>query len=149
MANDSRVDIDAERVAALLSTRLAPAIEAAAMGVAAAVQNELAPYPRARARRPGKGYYIRGRGSFTSRGKLIRASEMLNRRWAIRSITLGARLVNTASYAGYVHGRNQSRTHAQTGWVRVDTAITTVLRSGEASRIVLAAIAEALKGRRP
>ena len=145
----NRVDIDSAAVAKMLATDLRPAIEAAAMGVAAAIQDVLAPYPPPRPRRPKGGYYVRGRGSFTSKGKLLKASEMLNRRWSLRTMPLGARLRNTASYAGWVHSRKQTKRHAQTGWVRVDAATNQIVSSGEARRITMRAIAAALKGRRP
>jgi hypothetical protein len=145
----NRVDIDSAAAAALLATDLRPAIEAAALGVAASIQDVLAPYPPPPPRRPNGGYYIRGRGSFTAKGRLVKASELMNRRWSVRSIGLGARLVNTASYAGWVHGRDQKKLHAKTGWVRTDTAITQVVSSGDARRIVMKAIAKALEGRRP
>jgi hypothetical protein len=92
---------------------------------------------------------VRGRGSFTSKGKLVKASELMNRRWLLRTVPLGARLSNTASYAGKVHGRRQKKGHAKTGWVRVDHAITQVVRSGDATKIVMRAIAAALRGKRP
>jgi hypothetical protein len=81
---------------------------------------------------------------------LIKASELMNRRWSLRTVPLGARLVNTASYAGWVHGkRKQTKRHAKTGWVRVDTAVQQVLKSGDGTKIVMRAIAAALKGKRP
>jgi hypothetical protein len=145
----NRIEIDSARAAALLSTQLRPAIEAAAMGVAAAIQDVLAPYPPAPPRKPRRGYYVRGKGAFTSKGKLIKSSEMMNRRWALRTVPLGARLRNTASYAGWVHSKKQTKRHAKTGWARVDTAVNQVVRSGDAHKIVMAAIAAALKGKRP
>ena len=146
----NRVTIDSAKVAALLATQLRPAIEAAATGVAAAIQDVLAPYPPAPPRRPRRGYYVRGRGSFTAKGKLIKASELMNRRWALRTVPLGARLSNTASYAGWVHGtRKQTKRHAKTGWVRADHAVAQVVRGGDAHKIVMAAIAAALRGKRP
>lgn len=140
------VEIDAAKALRLLATDLKPAIEAGARGIAAAVQNVLAPYPAARPRVAGRGYYVRGKGQFTSGGKLVKASETLNRKWSIRGVALGARLRNTASYAAFVHGRKkQNRYHAKHGWVREDTAVEKVQKSGEARDIMTAAIAAAFK----
>jgi hypothetical protein len=146
----NRIDIDSAKVAALLATQMRPAIEAAAMGVAAAIEDVLAPYPPAPPRKPRGGYYIRGRGSFSAKGRLVKSSELMNRRWSLRTVPLGARLSNTASYAGWVHGtRKQTKRHAKTGWVRADTAVQQVVKSGDATRIVMQAIAAALNGQRP
>lgn len=138
------IDIDADEALRLLSTKLQPAIEAGALGIAAAIQDRLAPYPRARPRIAGKGYYIRGRGSFSPRGKLQKASETLNRKWSIKRVAWGARLRNTASYAVYVHGaKKQNRYHGKHGWVREDEAITQ--SRGDATAIMSAAISAAFK----
>jgi hypothetical protein len=147
--SDFRIEIAGfSQAAATLASDLRPGIEAGALGIAAAIQDTLAPYPPAPPRIAGLSYYVRGQGSFTARGTLIRSSEMLNRRWGIKSIPLGARLRNTASYAGWVHGRQtQTRDHEITGWAREDTAISEVLSSGEAERIMGAAIATAIKAR--
>ena len=144
-----RITVDAKRAAALLSTKLRPAIEAAALGVAAAIQDEVAPYPPARPRRAKKGYYIRGKGSFSAKGKLLKSSELLNRRWDLRTVPMGARLRNTASYAGDVHGRSQTKLHASTGWVTVVDGISAVMGSGRAEAIVNDALRAALAGKKP
>jgi hypothetical protein len=149
MSNGNRVTVEAEGLARRMAVRLGPAIESAAMAIAAVIQDETAPYPRARPRRAGKGYYVRGRGSFSASGKLIRSSEMLNRRWDIRSISLGAELRNTASYSGDVHGRTQTRLHAQTGWIKAADAIERIKRRGEITQIVMQAIQRAMGGQRP
>jgi len=144
----ARVSIDTKRAAALLGTQLRPAIEAGALGIAAAIQDEVAPYPPAPPRRPKRGYYIRGKGSFSAKGKLLRSSELLNRRWDMRTIPMGARLRNLASYAGDVHGRSQTKRHAQTGWVTVVTGIETVVNGGQAAAIMMDAISRALAGKK-
>lgn len=140
------IDIDAAKALKLLAVELKPAIEAGTLGIAAAVQDRLAPYPAARPRVAGKGYYVRGKGAFTAGGKLVKSSETLNRKWSIKGVALGARLRNTASYAAYVHGKKrQNRYHGKHGWVREDTAIEQVVGSGEAKAIMGAAIAAAFK----
>lgn len=128
-----------------LGRNLAPAIEAGAMGIAAAIEDETAPYPPPVARRPGRGYYLRGRGGFTAKGIQISRSEMLNRRWLIRSMPMGARLRNTASYAGKVHGRNQAKIHGRHGWVKIADAIRIVIDRGVAHRLMMRAINKALQ----
>ena len=139
------ITIDDNGLAALLSQSLKPAIEAGALAVAAAIQDDLAPYPPAPPRRAKGGYYVRGRGQFSAAGKLLKSSEMLNRKWSIKAIPFGARLRNTASYAGWMHSRTkQTKAMAKIGWVREDEAINRVVRGGEARRLMLKAIATAL-----
>lgn len=138
------VDVELHNTLAILATDLQKPMEAAAMGIAAAIQDRLAPYPRARPRIAGKGYYIRGRGSFSPRGKLQKASETLNRKWSIKRVAWGARLRNTASYAVYVHGaKKQNHYHGKHGWVREDEAI--AQSRGDATAIMSAAISAAFK----
>lgn len=138
-----RIEIDSAAVAALLAVDLRRAIETAALGIAAEIQDTVAPYPPAPPRRAGQGYYVRGRGSFTARGELVKPSELLNRRWSIKAVPLGARLRNTASYAGKVHGRKQAKIHKKHGWVTVETGIERVRSSGEARRLMMRALAQA------
>lgn len=144
--SDFDILIDDGGLAAQLGRNLRPAIEAGAQGIAAEIQNVLAPYPPAPPRRAGRPYYVRGKGMFTATGVQISQSEMLNRRWSIRPVPLGARLQNTASYASYVHGvKDQMRLHGQRGWVREDRAVEQVERSGEMQRVMEIAIAAALE----
>lgn len=140
------IEVNATNAKRLLATDLARPIQIGTMGVAAAVQNVLAPYPRPRPRIAGKGYYIRGKGLFTAAGKLVKSSETLNRKWSIRKVEMGARLRNTASYAQDVHGkRKQRRYHGKQGWVREDTAIRDVQKSGQVEEIMNAAINAAFR----
>jgi hypothetical protein len=140
------IEIIAKEARRLLATNLQPPIEAGAQGIAAAVQNVLAPYPAAPPRIAGRGYYIRGKGQFTAGGRLVKASETLNRKWSIRKVPWGSRLRNTASYAVWVHGKTkQNRYHGKRGWVREDQAAEQVTASGEAKQIMAAAIAAAFK----
>jgi hypothetical protein len=146
ICEDTVITVNDEATLKLLATNLQPAIEAGAQGIAAAVQNVLAPYPKAAPRRAGKSYYVRGKGLFSANGTLLKSSEMLNRRWSIRKVQLGARLRNTASYAAEVHGRRKQRKlHARRGWMREDEAIKKVVSSGEAEAIMDKAIDAAFK----
>ena len=133
-----------ERVAKLFAANLGVPVQRGAMAIAAAIQHEVAPYPPPPPRRPGKSYYVRGRGMLSSKGKLLSSSEMLNRKWAIKGIAWGARLTNTASYAGWVHGKRQARIHKKTGWVTQRAGIDKVLKSGNAKALMLKAITEGL-----
>ena len=141
----SSVDVKvSQRVAKLFAGKLGEPIQRGAMAIAASIQDEVAPYPPAPPRRPGKSYYVRGRGGFTARGKQTSSSEMLNRKWDVKAISWGARLTNTASYSGKVHGRKQAQVHKRTGWVRIETGIDKVLKSGNAKALMLKAIEAAL-----
>jgi hypothetical protein len=133
-----------ERVAKLFAANLGEPVQRGAMAIAAAIQHEVAPYPPPPPRRPGKGYYVRGRGMLSSKGKLLSSSEMLGRKWSINAIAWGARLTNTASYAGWVHGKRQARIHKKTGWVTQRAGIDKVLKSGNAKALMLKAITEGL-----
>lgn len=136
------IEVDAKLTLAVLAINLQPAIEAGAQGIAAAVQNVLAPYPAPRPRVRGRSYYIRGKGLFSPSGELLQRSETLNRKWSIKQVAFGARLRNTASYAQDVHGKKgkQNRYHGKQGWVREDEAVDRVVKSGEANEIMTAAI---------
>lgn len=136
-----------EAVRRLLGTRLRPAIEAGAQGIAAEALGRTAPYPPEVPRRPGKSYYVRGKGYFTADGKLIAHSETLNRKWAIRPVTLGAALENRASYAGRVKGRKgqQMRRHERTGWTRTIEDVQGVFDDGTAEEIMRDAILAATR----
>jgi hypothetical protein len=139
------VDVNvSERVAKLFAANLGEPVQRGAMAIAAAIQHEVAPYPPPPPRRPGKSYYVRGRGMLSSTGKLLSSSEMLNRKWSIKAIAWGARLTNTASYAGWVHGKRQAKIHKKTGWVTQRAGIDKVLKSGNAKALMLKAITEGL-----
>lgn len=106
-------NIDA--LARQLAQDLAPAVQAGAMGIAAALQDVIAPYPSP----PSGSVYRRGSDP---------RSEQMNQRWRIRPIPSGAVLENTASYSRWVHGSpkenpGQTKVHKQTGWVNEDEAI--------------------------
>ena len=133
-----------EGVAKLFAANLGVPVQRGAMAIAAAIQHEVAPYPPPPPRRPGKGYYVRGRGMLSSKGKLLSSSEMLNRKWSITGIAWGARLTNTASYSGWVHGKRQAKIHKKTGWVTQRAGIDKVLKSGNAKALMLKAITEGL-----
>lgn len=151
--NISIDDADAMR---LLAVKLEGPIEAGAFGIAAAVQDVLAPYPRHTPRpqpfvspRQRRGFFAKlrsGEIQVPYRRGSSPSSETLNRKWDIRRVQLGARLRNLARYSGLVHGRKrQTKYHARTGWVREDIAVQKVMQSGEAKRIMADAIGAALK----
>jgi len=128
-----------------LSRDLKPAMKAAALAITAAIQDEIAPYPPAsEANSEGRYPYWYRRGSgmvrLTRAGRTTeeRNSETLGRKWSIaeRGETAAA-LVNTASYAPFVHsGEVQSWFHSARGWKTDDDAKAAVVESGVASAII-------------
>ena len=133
----------------ILSADLQPAFKAITMGIAAEVQNVLAPYPPAPA--AGNPWYERGFGTKYRRkdGRITgrRTSEMMERKWSIISRSaMKAVLMNKASYSGWVHDSDdQTSRHAATGWQTDQTAADIIERSGIAQRIAEEAIAKVLK----
>jgi len=92
-------------------------------------------YPSATAanspKQPGR-WYERGRGSMYARRdgtvRVVKASEMLNRRWAIAHTfapeAAEVRIGNDASYVRYVHDEEkQARFHTERGWRTAQAAI--------------------------
>lgn len=121
----------------LLSADLEPAISAGAMGIGAALQDVIAPYPPP----PATSTYRRGSDP---------RSEQLNQRWNIRPVPMGAVLENRASYSRWVHGSpkerpGQTKVHRQTGWVHEDTARQKVVGSGQANQIMERALVDRLE----
>jgi hypothetical protein len=149
-----------DRVKRLLNTNFQAALQPASLGIAQAIQNEIAPYPAATgANQPGPGaYYVRGRGGFyqsrrTGQSRLVQASETLGRRWKVRRAGNGnATLSNDASYAQFVHGQadgsRQARALRRIGWNNTKDGIERVMRGGIANRIMAQALASAFRGRR-
>lgn len=119
-----RLDITGiEQLARKLATDLGPAIQAGAMGIAAAIQDDLAPYPALPAR------------------STYRRTGQLGQGWRIRSIPLGAVLENRVGYSRWVHGApGQTKTHQRTGWRDEQAAIQRVVGSGQAARLMEQAI---------
>jgi len=77
-------------------------------------------YPRAKIRRPGKPYWMRGIGLVrdTKKGlKIYEPSQVLNARWAITKLGRSYMLYNTATYSGLVHfSKVQARVHKIHKW---------------------------------
>lgn len=110
-----------------LATDLTPAIEAGAMGIAATIQDTLAPYPPPP---PGSTY---------------RRTGQLGQGWRIRGIPLGAVLENRVNYSRWVHGApGQTKGHAASGWENEESAIKQVVDGGEAQSIMEQAIRDRL-----
>lgn len=105
-----------------LAADLRPAIETGAMGIAAALQDIIAPYPPA----PPRSRY--------------RRTGQLGQGWRIRGIPLGAVLENRTGYAGPVQGPDQRATFRRIGWRNTDQAIQQVVGTGRARRIMEDAI---------
>lgn len=115
-----------EQLAKHLAADLEPAIQAGAMGIAAALQDIIAPYPPP----PASSTYQRT--GQTGQG------------WRIRAIPLGAVLENRVSHSIWVHGSpGQTKVHKKTGWVDEDMAIKQV--GGQAAQIMRDALAERLE----
>lgn len=113
-----------EALARQLAVDLEPAIQAGAMGIAAALQDVIAPYPPP----PPRSSYQR--------------TGQLGQGWRIRGVPMGAVLENRTLYAIDVHGSpGQTRTHRRTGWVSEDDAIKRV----DAAPIMERALAERLE----
>lgn len=95
----------------------------------AAIHETVAVYPPAtEANRPGRpqGWYERGKGWYSSSGKLYPTSETMGRRWTSRVEQGGrvGRVGNTASYVRYVQDRLlQARFHTARGWITAQDAI--------------------------
>jgi hypothetical protein len=115
-----------------LGADVAPALSAASMGIAAEVQDRIAPYPAP----PTNSRYLRGYGM--RGGK--KTSETLGRRWSIQAGYAAVVLRNVASYARYVHdSKLQARIH-QNRWTTDVEATQQVERDGTVERIVGAAL---------
>ena len=73
----------------------------------------------------GAKWYERGFGQKwanvgTRGGSYRRTSEVLSKRWYVRSWPTFVGIANTASYARYVHGYKQPSFHRGRGWLRLD-----------------------------
>lgn len=137
-----------------LAADLKPAMKAATLTIAIAVQDEIAGYPPpSEANSEGRypSWYRRGSGTVritrTGQETELRNSEQLGRKWAIqdRGETKTA-LVNTASYAPFVHGGEyQAWFHAERGWKTDEDARAAVIDSGMATAVIDAEINKVLK----
>lgn len=92
------------------------------------------------ARRARGQYGLAGRGGVYGY-KLIRSSQDLGKHWAtpdvktieVKDNALVGTLGNAVTYAPYVQGRKQTKQHARTGWVMVDTALEQAIPDIEAA----------------
>lgn len=147
-----------------LGAQISPAIQAGSVGIAAAIQNELAVYPTP-SRKPQFPRGPNGKAQFASDRQrryvmaLVRAGKIpyvrrsggggLGSRWNIAPLKLGARLENRAAHAALVMGRyrkpqDQARYHRGT-WTNVDTAVARA--RSQFNPIMQDAIRRALNGR--
>lgn len=96
------------------------------------IENEIAPYPSAPNYAGRQRWYERGYGPRWRRksggigGR--KTSQRLNTRWRIVDAAHQTKLVNTASYSGYVHRTDPARKmpariHVQRGWVQDKDAV--------------------------
>jgi len=64
-------------------------------------------------------YYIRGRGTQFSAGYNDEKSQNLRERWWVSVFPGYLKVGNAATYAGWVHGEEQTSTHADHGWKKL------------------------------
>jgi hypothetical protein len=119
-------------LAAALNAPIDDLLKPVIVGVANEAQTLLAKYPSTR---PGQ-KYVRGYG--TPPGP--RTSEGYGRKFQITPINRGARLVNLASYGGYV-GSAQSQAGVHAGrWVTDQEAATKAEQEGLATKLFVAGL---------
>ena len=121
-----------EALARQLAQDLEPAIQAGAMGIGAALQDVIAPYP------PPPATSVYRRTGQDQQG------------WRIRQVPMGAVLENRVAHSIYLHGSlrerpGQTRVHERAGWTNEDTAIKRVVEGGQANDIMERALAERLE----
>lgn len=111
-----------------LSADLEPAISAGAMGIGAALQDAIAPYPPP----PASSVY--------------RRTGQDQQGWRIRPIPSGAVLENRVAYALWLHGSpGRTKVHERSGWVDEDEAKRKVVESGQANEIMERALVDRLE----
>jgi len=64
-------------------------------------------------------YYIRGRGTQWSASYNDERSQNLRERWWVQVFPNYLKVGNAATYAGYVHGEEQTDTHRRHGWKKL------------------------------
>lgn len=117
-----------ESLARQLAVDLEPAVQAGAMGIAAALQDIIAPYP------PPPATSVYRRTGQDQQG------------WRIRGIPLGAVLENRTAHSVWLHGTpGRTKTHQESGWVDEAEAIKQVVESGQASEIMGRALQDRLE----
>ena len=74
--------------------------------------------PSGPANAPPTPYYIRGRGmQYGNRNTL--SSERLGTQWTVKSENMRTTIANRASYAKWVHGKEQARAMERIGWKKL------------------------------
>lgn len=143
-----------DRVQKLLGQDFGSVIRTATFGIAAEIENAVAPYPPATsANSPSTGrWYERSYGPRWTRkrggGGGRRTSQMMNRQWYKEYRGNGAVLGNRATYSGYLHSaKRQVRWAGPRGWVTDRQGIERAIRSGAVTRIMLQAIMAKLRRR--
>lgn len=140
LARELRVDFDRS---------MAPAY----LAVGELVRAEIAPYPPAPPYTPPS-WYERGYGTRyqnrNGRKSGRKTSEMMGRRWDVRSRGDGSALViNTASYAQWVHSYDrQARVHTRRGWMTDRMAVQRVERGGAMRKVIEARLQKLLNSKR-
>lgn len=128
-------------------------LEPAYLAVAELVRGEIAPYPPAPPYTPPS-WYERGYGTRyqdrNGRKTGRKTSEMMGRRWEVRSRGDGAALVqNFASYAPWVHSyAKQAKVHTRRGWVTDRAAVQRVERGGAMRKVIEARLQKLLNSKR-
>lgn len=141
-----------------LHVRLQPALNEAAMAIAARLHGVIAPYPPSSEANQARGWTRGGRNSWYERGfgaKWVtknggvhgkQTSQTLGRSWQIRATGTGAVVGTGASYAPFVqHDGQQAAFHAKRGWITDKQAVEQVMASGAIPKIVAEALAAAFK----
>lgn len=138
----ARIIIEVKVLAQRLSAPITPALRNAALAIATAIRDRIAPYPPVPPRRNPNRWYERGYGPRWRRrdGSIggRRTSEQMDRRWDVRPYGgTGAQVRNLASYSGYVQSAaRQTAQHRTTGWKTDQWGIDQVVRDGTVERIV-------------
>lgn len=135
-----------------------PAIKKGVAALAVEAESRIKPYAPATAGNSPKAYqpgrwntwYQRGWGKkwVTAKGKIKgkRTSETLGRKWQHEPKgELGAVIKNTARYAGYVHGEDQTRVHKSHGWKSSKVIVEQIVKDGTVDKLISKYIAEVIK----
>ncbi len=73
-------------------------------------------------------------------------SEMLGKMWIVEPISDGALLINSASYARFVHdAKKQARIHAEHGWQTIQAAITRALAENVPGEALMQALRNSVR----
>lgn len=142
--------INADQWSTTLGRDIAPAISVGLLGVAKLAENIVAPYPPAPTP-SGDTWYERGYGPKRRRkdGSITgrKTSEMLGRRWSVMSRSrMVVVLMNTASYAANVHGKeDQSKVMQAIGW-KTEADADRQITPGQIADVMITPIVHLLQG---